>query len=222
MQIQEFLDDLKQPYLQKFYSICSNISDFDQQKQSPKLRKWDSQIEPEQISEGYPIQCETNNIHEENHKVEEIVQDEKKEIQEVELFLCNCQKTGCLKMYCSCFHNGRICGKQCKCEDCKNREEYKTQRMKAVDNVNKKAHRNKKIPKEKLFETNEIWGCNCSKTRCVKKYCECFIRGKKCTVECNCNHCDNGKDEDLVNEIKKQNEKPKIQKRIRKERQPLQ
>ena len=67
--------------------------------------------------------------------------------------------------------------------------------------MKKKANRNKKVPKEKLFETSEVWGCNCSKTRCIKNYCEYFIRGKKCTVECD--NCDNGKDEDLFNEIKR-------------------
>lgn len=44
--------------------------------------------------------------------------------------------------------------------------------------MKKKANRNKKVPKEKLFETSEVWGCNYLKTRCIKNYCECFIRGK--------------------------------------------
>lgn len=69
--------------------------------------------------------------------------------------------------------------------------------------MKKKANRNKKVPKEKLFETSEVWGCNYLKTRYIKNYCECFIRGKKCTVECNYDNCDNGKDEDLFNEIKR-------------------
>lgn len=46
-----------------------------------------------------------------------------------------------------------------------------------------------------------MWGCNCRKTRCLKRYCECFIRQKKCTVTCNCEDCENGKDEDIINEM---------------------
>ncbi|CAK63707.1 unnamed protein product (macronuclear) [Paramecium tetraurelia] len=220
---QEYIDDLKPPFLQKLFSMCSNFSDQEYQRHPPKLEKWNSYIEPELVPEKQHIAYgETNNIHDESPNVDENLQEQKEEIKQEEFQPCSCQKTHCLKMYCSCFHNGRFCGKSCRCEECENTEEFKMKRMQAVDYVKKKAHRNKKVPKEKIFETVEIWGCNCSKTRCVKKYCECFIRGKKCTVECNCDHCDNGKDEDLFNEIKKQNEKPKTQKRIRKERQPLQ
>ncbi|CAD8120215.1 unnamed protein product [Paramecium sonneborni] len=223
MQSSEFIEDLKPPILKKLWSMCSNQSDWDRQRHSPvQLQKWNSFIDAEAVPEQSPIvQADTNNIHEESAKVEQNVQEQKQEIKQEEFQPCSCQKTHCLKMYCSCFHNGRNCGKQCKCEECNNTEEFKMQRNQAMDYVKRKANRNKKIPKEKIFETNEIWGCNCSKTRCVKKYCECFIRGKKCTVDCNCDHCDNGKDEDLFNEIKKQNEQSNIKKRIRKERQPI-
>lgn len=79
----------------------------------------------------------------------------------------------------------------------------------------KKAHRNKKVAQDKLFETAKVWGCNCKKTRCKKRYCECYIRNQKCTVECNCDECENGKDEDLYNEIKRMSEKPMRSKRVR-------
>lgn len=35
-------------------------------------------------------------------------------------------------------------------------------------------------------------GCNCSKSYCVKKYCECYSNGKKCTEKCKCISCKNG------------------------------
>ncbi|CAD8111980.1 unnamed protein product [Paramecium primaurelia] len=220
---QEQIDDLKPPVIQKILSMCSNFSDQEFKGHPPMLQKWNSYFEHEIVPEKQQIVYgETNNIHDESPIVEKNLQEQKEQIQQEEFQPCSCSKTYCLKMYCSCFHNGRFCGKSCRCEECNNTEEFKMKRKQAMDYVKKKAHRNKKVPKEKIFDTAEIWGCNCSKTRCVKKYCECFIRGKKCTVECNCDHCDNGKDEDLFNEIKKQNEKPKIQKRIRKERQPLQ
>ena len=33
--------------------------------------------------------------------------------------------------------------------------------------------------------------CKCKKTKCVKKYCECFNAGVKCGIECNCTNCQN-------------------------------
>jgi hypothetical protein len=35
-------------------------------------------------------------------------------------------------------------------------------------------------------------GCNCKKTGCIKKYCECFFSGVKCTYLCKCDNCQNG------------------------------
>ena len=35
-------------------------------------------------------------------------------------------------------------------------------------------------------------GCNCKKTKCFKKYCECYSSGVKCTYLCNCEGCLNG------------------------------
>ena len=33
--------------------------------------------------------------------------------------------------------------------------------------------------------------CNCSKSRCLKLYCECFAKGRFCKPECNCTNCFN-------------------------------
>ena len=33
--------------------------------------------------------------------------------------------------------------------------------------------------------------CNCKRSKCVKKYCECYILGKKCNENCKCTNCKN-------------------------------
>lgn len=42
-------------------------------------------------------------------------------------------------------------------------------------------------------KTLHIRGCNCKKTNCRKKYCECFVAGVPCTNLCKCKHCENEK-----------------------------
>jgi hypothetical protein len=32
-------------------------------------------------------------------------------------------------------------------------------------------------------------GCNCKKSKCQKKYCECYSSGIGCGEHCNCENC---------------------------------
>lgn len=34
-------------------------------------------------------------------------------------------------------------------------------------------------------------GCNCKKTGCKKKYCECYSQGVACNQHCKCSNCEN-------------------------------
>ena len=35
------------------------------------------------------------------------------------------------------------------------------------------------------------FGCNCRKSKCIKKYCQCYAAGVKCSVYCQCVDCSN-------------------------------
>ena len=89
----------------------------------------------------------------------------------------------CLKMYCECFSKGRPCGECCNCTNCRNVEGSK-ERGKAMLLMKEKT--------PNAFD-NEIKGCNCKRSNCEKKYCDCFLMGILCTEMCNCVNCRNGK-----------------------------
>jgi len=45
------------------------------------------------------------------------------------------------------------------------------------------------IKKRKRAKTEE--GCNCKRSKCLKRYCECFQAGRPCGVGCMCENCEN-------------------------------
>lgn len=60
---------------------------------------------------------------------------------------------------------------------------------------------NKKLPKKK-------GGCYCSKTKCVKLYCDCFKAGRFCDGLCGCTHCLNKLENlDYIKRLRKYNQK---------------
>ncbi|CAD8109646.1 unnamed protein product [Paramecium primaurelia] len=111
-------------------------------------------------------------------------------VEQVEMKPCNCTKTHCLQLYCSCFHNKRQCISECKCNDCYNDGQHEEDVLKAVEQIKMKEQRASHHDLDS-FDTKQVWGCKCKKTKCIKGYCECFIRGKKCTSHCQCTECEN-------------------------------
>ena len=86
---------------------------------------------------------------------------------------CSCNKTKCIKKYCECFANNKLCT-NCLCMDCHNKEIF----INSFGNDN--TEKNK---------TKEIIVCTCSKSGCNKKYCECYKEGLKCNIKCRCINC---------------------------------
>lgn len=123
---------------------------------------------------------------------------------------CNCKHSECQKDYCECFRNGGYCGPSCKCQSCKNTQIEKVVRsslpradahavVKKPAIVRDSGH--KLVLRIEPFDqpAQKVPGeikCNCKKSMCVKKYCDCFSSGAFCTASCNCTQCANPRKRD--------------------------
>ncbi|GMH93656.1 hypothetical protein TrVE_jg2049 [Triparma verrucosa] len=116
---------------------------------------------------------------------------------------CNCKRSNCLKLYCECFAIGIYCNPAiCNCVLCWNNEEGGSSRIKAVQST---LERNPHAFRAKLTgslsqsqtvtnnATDVSKGCNCKKSGCLKKYCECFQQSIECGARCKCKECKNVK-----------------------------
>lgn len=106
---------------------------------------------------------------------------------------CSCKKSKCLKLYCECFANNSKCNEYCGCSNCYNTEAYSDLReliMKQIKQNNPCAFTSK-IKKQGDSVKIHFKGCNCSKSKCRKAYCECFKLGIGCSKICKCIDCEN-------------------------------
>ncbi|XP_077211172.1 CRC domain-containing protein TSO1-like [Tasmannia lanceolata] len=129
---------------------------------------------------------------------------------------CNCKRSKCLKLYCDCFAAGVYCAEPCACVECFNKPEYEDTVLGArqlIETRNPLAFAPKIVlrvesPQNSGEDGNRTTpasarhkrGCNCKRSMCQKKYCECYQAGVGCSDGCRCEGCKNvfGKKEGCI------------------------
>lgn len=111
-------------------------------------------------------------------------------LKNIKMVSCTCTKTQCQKKYCACYSFGKYC-EMCNCIGCLNRpnNNYTDNNENRSNNTNKNDEEN--IQRNNCQDSKQTIVCNCTKSRCMKKYCECYKVQLPCGALCRCIDCNN-------------------------------
>ena len=103
-----------------------------------------------------------------------------------------------MKLYCECFSRNGYCSSNCKCLNCKNNLDYRKARDDCIEEIRKRKPEAFVVNKGEVENRNgegilisNKRSCNCKKTKCLKKYCDCYTGGSHCNSDCKCEDCQN-------------------------------
>lgn len=107
---------------------------------------------------------------------------------------CRCRQSHCCKMYCECFVAGRYCTSLCECIECENCVQNEAALGRIRTGIRR---RNLDAFTPKITNVSGIRkharGCRCARSKCLRRYCECYREGMSCTADCECKDCHNGR-----------------------------
>jgi len=100
---------------------------------------------------------------------------------------CACKNSKCLKKYCICFNAEVECSVgRCKCSDCQNPRGAVSNQYSAATAAALCA-----VIEVPVIRNSDNTKCRCSKTNCLKLYCDCFRQDLTCNSTCDCIGCKN-------------------------------
>mmetsp|Transcript_32849 Transcript_32849/g.75627 ORF Transcript_32849/g.75627 Transcript_32849/m.75627 type:complete len:162 (+) Transcript_32849:1189-1674(+) len=107
-----------------------------------------------------------------------------------------CTTNPCVYLH---FGQAEVCNTEsCSCVACGNDSIYNRGREHAVmvalsrsTSAFAQSRPTKRERREAKMESTNLRVCHCRKSRCVKKYCDCFFVGVRCNSRCQCLDCSN-------------------------------
>ena len=133
-------------------------------------------------------------------------------LKNVKKIVCTCTRTQCQKKYCACFSSGNYC-QGCDCKGCLN---IKRDNNNNIIQEGEKIYDNQKDKEiniqNNLCQENKAQAivCNCTKSRCMKKYCECYKMNIDCGNLCRCIDCQNKNNQNIYSNISLNNNRNNI------------